>query len=373
MPPAPRSRRGLGLVALVVGLVAVPAAIAWAVVIDTSRFIVAADAVQSEDVLVAATSAVVDGRIEGDLVIAAETVVVNGTVTGDVLVTIAGSVEGSVRGVARSVDVLGDVADDVAVAAISVDVGGSVGRDLVGLAARLDIDGSVMRDVLGRYATVQIDGDVGRDAEVTVNRLAIGPGAMVGGDVVYQSSRDADVDDTAVLGGQLIMIPTDAPFFAAVVIQVALIIGFFGYVVGGIAVLWLFRRTGEGAVDLALVSPWRSMGWGLVGVVGAPVVLAALVATLVGIPLAFALLLLVVLGLLFGTVPVAAAVGRWMLQGRGGVYAGFVLVAALWRILVWLLPTVAAVVFIVGLVWGTGSWLMASFRSRRPESAAPAA
>ena len=362
--------------ALVLFAIAVPVIGATAAVINTGRYVLDADAVQSEDAYVAASSASVEGRVDGDLVIATGSLEVSGVVTGDVLVaargnvTVSGTVEGSVRGVARSVTVSGSVGDDVAIAAVSVDVDGTVGRDLIGFGARGQVDGRVGRDVLGRFIGLGVGAEVGRDVDVTVRDLVVTSGGVIGGDVVYQADRDVRVDDGATIAGQIVHIPAEAPFPVRLVLDLAAILGFFGYLVGGVVLLWLLRRTAADAVAVVAQRPGLTLGVGAGVAVGGPVVIAALVATLVGIPLALTGLLVVVTLLLFGSVPLVTAVGTRALSGRGGAYGGFLLGAVVWRIVAIIVPLLGAVLFVLALVWGTGGWVVGAWRAR---AAAPAA
>jgi cytoskeletal protein CcmA (bactofilin family) len=376
--PSKRSRhlRRLRItVALVVLAVAVPVVGVAAAVINTGRYVVDADAVQLEDAYVAANSATVEGRIEGDLVIATGSLEISGVVAGDVLVAargsviVSGTVEGSVRGVARSVTVSGSVGDDVAVAAVMVDVDGVVTRDFIGLGARGQVDGRVGRDILGRFLRLEVGAEVGRDVDVTVRDLVITSPGVVGGDVVYQADSDAQVDAGATIAGQIIQVPAGAPFPVRFVLDLAAILGFFGYLVGGVVLLWLLRRTSADAVAAVAQRPGLTLGVGAGVAVGGPVVIAALVATLVGIPLALAGLLLIVSLLLFGSVPLVTAVGARALSDRGGAYGGFLLGAVVWRIVAIVVPLLGAVLFVLALVWGSGGWVVGAWRAR---AAAPA-
>ena len=94
-------------------------------IFTTNIYLVGEDAVEDEDVYVAANSARIDGVIDGDLVISTSRLDISGTVTGDVFVlsqgpvTVSGDIGGSLRGIARSVVVDGTVGDDVTIAAAS--------------------------------------------------------------------------------------------------------------------------------------------------------------------------------------------------------------------------------------------------------------
>ena len=371
--PQPQSnRRRILLVAVVAAaILVVPVVRAAADIINTSRFLVTEDSVQAEDAYVAANSGVVEGLIEGDLVIAAGSLSVTGTVTGDVFVaargnvTVDGVVEGSLRGVARSVSVTGLVGDDIAVAAVRIDVSGSVGRDLIGLGGTASATGDIGRDIKGRYLDLTVGGSVGRDVDVTVRDLELASEASIAGDVVYQADRDANVAPTAVVAGQTIKLPTDAPFYVGLVLDVAGVLGFLGYLVAGIVLLWLLRRTSAHAVAAAADRPGLSIGLGLAAAVVLPVVTVVLVATLVGIPLALVVLLTAIAGVLFASVPAVAAVGYRVLGGRGGIYGGFLAAAIAWRLLAAFVPVAGAVLFVVAEMWGAGSWIIGAWRARQ--------
>jgi cytoskeletal protein CcmA (bactofilin family) len=350
--------------------VVVPVVGAAAAVINTGRYVLDAEAVQSEDAYVAADSATIEGRIEGDLVIATGSLDISGTVTGDVLVAargrvdVSGTIQGSLRGIARSVDVTGTVGDDVAVAALDLTIDGIVQRDLIGFGATAKVAGSVGRDLLGRFFNLVVRGDVGRDVDVTVRDVTLESGAALGGDLVYQADRDAAVESGAVVSGQVIQIPTAAPFAVRVVLDLALILGFLGYLVGGVGLLWLVRGAAALAVAVVAARPALTLGVGLGVAIGGPIAIAVLVATLVGIPLALVGVLLLLALLLFGTVPVVAAVGVRLLRGRGGVYGGFLAAAVVWRIAALFVPLLGAVLFLLALVWGTGGWVVGAWRAR---------
>ncbi len=359
------------LVLLVLAVVAGTASMAIADVINTGRFVIAADQVQDEDVYVAATTGRVDGRIDGDLLIAVESLQISGVVTGDVLVAargtvhVSGVVMGSVRGVARRVVVDGEIGDDLAVAAWSVATEGDIGRDVIGLAMSSDVAGAVGRDVRGRFRSLSVDGAVGRDVDVTAGGVELGSDARVDGDVVYQSAAALDAATGAEIGGQVIQLPTTLPFSVALVVNVVGLVSFLGYLLGGILVLWLMRSTAHRAVAAITLRPGVTLGVGFAGAVFGPVLLAALAASLVGIPIALAVLAVMVVGLFFGSVPFVSAVGTRILRGRGGLYGGFILVAVTGRLLAALWSPLGVAIYAVALLWGIGGWLVGIRDARR--------
>lgn len=365
--PGGRRRRLLVLVVVGLALLAAPVA-ALASVIGAGIYLLGPDEVVSEDLTLAATTARIGGTIDGDLVIATGSLELTGRVTGDVtvlshgVVSVSGVIDGSLRGVGRQVTVTGSVGDDITVAALGLDVAGAVGRDLAAWSWRLGVTGEVGRDVLGRFSSAAVTGAVARDVDVEVSSLAV-TGA-VGGAVVYRASGEATVDALGV-AGQVVDIPVRVPLEVSTVLRVAALFGLFGFVVGGIVLLWLFDATAAGAVALASARPWACLGLGLATLVALPLLFAALAASLVGIPLALAVLLALVVTVGFGSVPMITAVGSRLLSDRGGSFGGLVLGGVIWALLAVVWPLVGAVAYTVALVWGVGAWLLAGWQLRR--------
>jgi hypothetical protein len=124
-------------------------------------------------------------------------------------------------------------------------------------------------------------------------------------------------------------------------------------------------------------NPLKTLLIGFLTLIGVPVVVLLLAATLVGLPLAVLLLVALLLALVFGPVPAVAAAGDLLLRRKGGLFGGFVLGAILWRLGIWLIPFIGAILYLVGLIWGVGGWVLGAWRVRaaRPKErdALPAA
>ncbi len=356
-------------ISLLAGVAAMPGVIAD--IVTTNIFIVAEGEVEEEDTYVAANTARIDGTINGDLIISTGSLLITGTVDGDVFVLsqgpvqVTGTITGSLRGAVRSVAVEGSVGDDVIVAAIGTRISGDVGRDALVFGGTLTIDGTVGRDVKGRMLTTVIDGSVGNDVDIAVSSLTLESEADVAGDVLYRSGTDAAIATTAQVGGQLDRLPTRGSWGVELVLTIATIVGFFGFVFAGIVLLWLFRRTGPRAVHLVLDRPLRAAAVGLGVVIVVPALVLTLLLTLVGVPVALALMVLLALGLLFGPVPAVTAIGSKLLRGRWGLFAAFIVGAVVWRLGIWLIPFVGFAFYLGGLVFGIGGWALAVWEQRQ--------
>lgn len=344
-------------------------------VVTTDLFIVEEDRPVDEDMYVASTSARVEGTIDGDLVITTGQLTVTGVITGDVLALSSGRVlvgdgaivEGSVRALAPQVVVEGSVGDDLLSTAASTTVAasGSVERDVIAFGGTLDVGGNVGRDVRGRVLSASIDGTVGRDADLAADMLTVGPNAQIGGDLLYRSSREASISTSADIRGQVVELPSQSNFLFGVILTLANVVGTLAFLVAGIFILWLLRSTGPRAVGIVIVHPVRSFFVGLATMIAGPILVLVLAFTLVGLPVAAVLLFGLLVALVFGPVPAVTALGDRLLRGRGGLFGAFLLGAILWRLGVWLIPLVGGLLFLVGLVWGVGAWVMAGWQARK--------
>ena len=348
---------------------------------DTGIYLVVEGDRQDEDAYVLSSSGIIEGVVDGDLVIAADDLLVSGLVTGDVTVAgsgsvvISGEVEGAVRGVAREVRIeeTGVVGDDLAVAAITTQIRGSVGRDVIVFGGRLELTGDIGRDLHGRFVRGDIDGRIGRNVDISTSSLEVGPGAVVGGSLLYRSNRGADVDPAASVTGQFERLSPRPSFFVDLWWTLATILGFFAFLFSGILLLWLMRDTTAHAMGAIVTRPWRTLLFGLGVLVLLPVVITMFVVSLVGVPVAILLGVLYLLGFFFGPIPAVAAAGSRIPGGRGSIFGAFVVGAIVWRLGIALLSFIAGALYVIALVWGVGGWAVAVWDGRSRGYSSPSA
>ncbi len=354
--------------AVAVLAVLLPSLTSFAALVTTDRYIVREDDTVTEDQYVAATSGQIEGVVEGDVIIFSGSLTITGEVTGSVTVFSVGNVTlaeggrigGSLKGTAGSLRVAGTVDSDVFVAAASVliDPTGVVGRDVMAFGGALTVDGDVGRDVRGRMLRTTIAGSVDGDVDIATQGLNIESGALVGGDVLYRSPSGADIDPSAQITGTVTRLPTRGNFIYGVILSLATIISFLGFLVAGFVALWLLRGSGSRAVGSILAKPIRSFLVGLVTVIVFPAAVVILAMTLVGLPLAAIGVLIGGIAFIIGPVPAVTALGNRILWNRGGLFGAFVIGAVLWRVGIWLIPVVGGFLYLVGVVWGVGAWVM---------------
>ena len=374
-----RSRRRL-LIAAVGLLLLVPLAAA-ARLTQSDLVLVRADDVVTEDLYAAGNRITIEGRIEGDLIAAAfEDVLISGEVTGDVTVvarrvTITGTVGGSVRVAAGLVQVGGAVAEDVAVASWEtvVDPTGTIGRDLINWGRSGEVAGRVNRDLTGRFSRLVLDGEVGGSVDINVGTLAIGPAAEVEGDVAYRSTKEAEVNSSAIGGSVIQRTPLPANIQVRALQLLTVVLVMFILTAAGLLAASAWPEQFESTMTAA-GRGWRTWLSGL-GVLVSPLLAGGVLGFILGVaPSAAAVplvivLLPVVLGLgglvlmasLFGVVPAAGAVGRVITRRRGSPPAA-VLVGMFLVGIVVLIPYLRLVAAAIIVPLGVGALL-----GRRPQ------
>lgn len=260
-------------------------------------------------------------------------------------------------------------------------------------ARRVAVEGELDGDLSIRAQEALINGHVKGDVTFYGVELSLGPDARIDGDVDYYSASTAKIDKGAVVKGEV-----NGNAFRAGRDTVARDtreswrdshmrerngrgLSAPGYhmsaggavVFGGIALLLGLVAPGAAARmrDAAIAEPWQALGLGLVWLVGVPVLAIATAITLVGLPVAFLLMLLYPLGIVFGLAAALTALGgliaaRLGAAGEGalGLVVGIVLAAALLWVAI-SIPVVGAIVWLAAVAIGLGLVVMALWGPER--------
>jgi cytoskeletal protein CcmA (bactofilin family) len=222
------------------------------------------------DLIASAGTVRIDGRVDGDLVASGGQVTVAGRVTGDVLVaagstTISGQVDGDVRIAGGQARLEGRVGEDVLLGAgqATVAPGARIGGDLIFGAGQLTMDGAVGGSVLGATGNYTRTGTVAGSEKVTVEQRGQRRAPTLADRAFDRLRRYASI------------------------------------LVVGVLMLWLLPRLTRGAADSVRGRPLASLLAGILGIIGATILVVVVILVTV--------LLAIVLGLL-GLGSLAAAI-----------------------------------------------------------------
>ncbi|MGH7218560.1 MAG: hypothetical protein ACREGE_03920 [Candidatus Microsaccharimonas sp.] len=286
----------------------------------------------------------VTDSVNGDVYIGGQTVTVAGNVTGDVIVagqnvTISGTVAGSVRVMAQTVTISGDVEGSVSALAQTLTIGdeATIKNDLAFAGQSVTINGTVGRDVTGAVERFHIGGSVGRDVHYTSEvALTKNQSATIGGEVQYTVAEQYTPrqDFGAKVSGWLYGIV--ALVFATLLVAL-------------IAPRWL-----RSATERAHVAPWKAMLAGFLGFVFIPFAIIVLFITIVGIPVAIALIAAYIVLIGLGYVFAAYYVGRLIFRNKQNTALQAIVGAIIYSALL-LIPIVGFIAGLLGGLIGFGS------------------
>ena len=363
-----RSIRG-GLVGALIMLGAQPAALA-AELRSGHAVLIPAGTTIADDLYVAGGQVDVDGHVTGDLVAAGGTVTVRGRVDGDVVVAggtvrLEGATGHSIRAAGGDVEVAGPVGKDVLAFAGSLKTRPGLrvgGQSIVG-GGDVQLAGHLGTSLQANAGTLQVDGEVAGPATLAAPTLAIARGARIAGDLRMATGSVAPVADGARVGGEVITNPLDRRAAGDRADS-----GFGGWLVGflmaltaGLALLWLLPAAADESSRTAMRQPGWRLAAGLLALVGAPVVAALMMVTVVGIPLGVLLLAAYAATVYLAQLVVAWSAGRALYGYRNlplERYGSRAAALALGLLLVYLaraIPVLGPIVTFLVVLWGLGA------------------
>jgi hypothetical protein len=248
---------------------------------------------------------------------------------------------------------------------------GTTVDDVVVVDGNVRVNGRVTGDLIAISAPVRINGPVEGDVVSLAERVVIGPGGRVGGDLSYWDEKPLITVPGAV-EGKTDKLDSDFTPFGAVIAWVAWWLAMsISSLLLGLALLWLAPRALEAALEMARTATGQSIAMGLGVFFGLPAVAVLLFITLVGIPLALAVLLALLPLYAIGYSTSAFLLGRAIVKPPTSRFLAFL---AGWGILraVALVPVVGGLAWFGAAVFGLGALGMALWRSRHgPVTAAP--
>jgi hypothetical protein len=234
-----------------------------------------------------------------------------------------------------------ETASDVYVLDGDVTVRGTVTGDVVVADGDVTIRGTVEGNVVtvAGVATLGRAGRVQGDITYADEEPVLTPGAQVGGDI-----EKFDAADAGILGAIAWLIGITVSMFLL-----------------GLLLLLLAPRAADAVARTASAKALVSFGVGLLAFFLIPIIAVAAFFTVVGIPLGFILLLLVIPLYAISYVTAAFALGRRIIKG-GRILAFLVGLVILG--LLSLIPIAGAIIGLLAIMFGLGLLLVTLFRAR---------
>jgi cytoskeletal protein CcmA (bactofilin family) len=279
---------------------------------------VTVDQPQASDQYLAGRLVQVTAPIEGDLVIAGQELVVDAEIGGDVIaagqsLSLRDTVADDVRAAGWTLSLDAQIMGHAVAAGGEIVLGSeaSVG-DWAWFAGRsVTVEGRVGADLRAAGESVLVSGEVGGDAVLAAEEIQIGSGAIIRGDLIWDSEVEPEIAESATVEGEIIREDFAAAFqgigpyresggvASAIFSAIALVAAVF-------TVYLIFPSLSGSVANRIRSMPLRTLGLGIGMIAGIPLVIVLLFLSRIGWILAIGVLLgyllLLLCAMLFGVV-----------------------------------------------------------------------
>jgi cytoskeletal protein CcmA (bactofilin family) len=225
------------------------------------------------------------------------------------------------------------------------------------------IEGTVSDSVVVFDGSLDVTGEVGQDVVMFNGPITIRSGASVGGDVISRS--EPVIEDGATVDGELRgteeFFRDPFPFLGRLAAWLAVSIS---VLILGLLFLTFAPRAADAIELAARTALGPSVGWGLIMLIGLPILAIVAFITLVGIPFGVGLGLALFMIYAFGYTMSAWILGRRFVTEPRSRFVAFLVGLLILRGLA-LIPIVAGIVGFLAAVVGLGAIVVAIWRARR--------
>ncbi|MFW5986786.1 MAG: hypothetical protein ACOCPU_01055 [Methanohalophilus sp.] len=317
-----------------------------------------------DDVYAAGGNLQINSDINGDLVITGGTITINGDIAGDLIaaggtITIQGNIADDARIAAGTLKISGSVGDDV-IAGCSqfiLEENATIGGDLAAGTDKAYLYGDIAGNVSGNFGNIILGGNVAGELDVDTDKIQTLPDATIQGERITSTDTQPGITESDENGYGFM----DIVFWLLRYIMLLLT---------GWIILYLATNSIEDMTSHLMDKPIHKTIAGLLSLLGILMGSILLAVTVIGIPLA--LLLFLILVFLFYCARVIA--GLWLGKKLFGLLGG---TTTRWRemaagifilLLLGSIPYIGWIVYVVATFLSTGAiyYLLKEKVRRRP-------
>lgn len=291
----------------------------------------------NRDYFAAGNTVNLSGTVNGDAYIAGGNVTVDGIINGDLLaaggnVTILGKVTGNVRTAGGNIIFSSDVGRNATIVggSISMSDTGKVAGSLVSAGGNVSINSPIGKGANLAGGQISLGNSFGNSVNAYTSNLTLTPTAKITGDLNYWSEKETQINKEASISGttnyHYVQTPkyqkeakekADAGKILGVVTAGTLMFYIYSLVVSliiGLIIIKALPVFTAGTLTTLETHPWASLGIGFLTTVLFPITFIILLVTVIGIPLAFVLLMAMILLWFISETFVALFVGTKILN-----------------------------------------------------------
>lgn len=326
----------------------------------------------------------IDGKVRGDVFCAGQNISINGEVEGDVIcagqtINVNGKVGGSVRVAGNSIVINSEVTRSLMAvgATVSMEKDANVGWEAYIAGAAVNMRGKVSRDLNCVGSDINIAGEVGQNVKAVLDsnnknrkseksHLVIGKETVINGDLTYYDYQDASIDKDAKIKGKTERNEPKVMQGQKETGNAGRVLGIFYSVftalVLGLVVISIWKKETVEIIEKMKTKPAQTIGWGAVVFFLTPIISIILLLTMIGIPLAFIIMLAWIIGLMIAKVFAGILVGKYFIENTWKEKKDNIFIAMICGIVIaWILfsiPFIGWLFSFIALLWGLGGiWM----------------
>ncbi|UCD94380.1 MAG: hypothetical protein JSU69_11560 [Candidatus Zixiibacteriota bacterium] len=334
------------------------------------------------------------GQIDGDLTAFCFDVEEDGEILGNVnlfayKIDVGGMIDNSARLFGNNIIVRGEISRNLLAFGREIEATKQavIERDLTCVGDVIRIKGRIKGDVCATGSMVFISGVIDGRAEIEADELYIDYPAEIGGDLVYTSRLEAEIEEDVVISGEIVHnLPEErerqGDFFPSV-LPILRILLFVMALITGFAMILLFNRHTRESAEQIEKRFWPTFAVGLLALILITLGAIIMTALVIGIPLAIILTSLGILLFYIGKIYVSILIGRLTFK----IFSGTKRIALGWELLVGLIilslvfriPVAGTIVYILSFITGAGAAVMGylslnkKYKTAAQQQPAPAA
>lgn len=254
------------------------------------------------------------------------------------------------------------VQTNVIAAGGTIQVNAPVGTDLVAFGGNIDVNNNVSGKVLAIGGTVTVSGNA-ENVAASGGTVILGKNAVISKDVIIGSSG---YTTQATIYGNLTIENEDADETSfnmqkmgdiiGTIVSIVMLICTFGFLILGIILCKIGPSFFKSIIKTGKEQPLLSLVAGIAGLIIGFILFIIFLITIIGIPLACFIFLLIILGLMLSTIMSGVVLGSWIADLAKkevgliwGFIVGFIVLNALFYI-----PFIGFFIWIIAVFFGFG-------------------
>jgi len=310
------------------------------------------------DAYLAGGNILVDGIVNGDLIAAGGTLIINGQIKHNIrvaggTVVINNSQIGGNATIGAGSLMLGDTAD--------------LAGSMVAGAGNMQLLGTIGKGASVAGGRISISNLINGDVNVGSSNLTLDPSANIKGNLTYYSNNKATVNQGATVSGIIKQnkIPAyrkeisqgASAFFITTAITFK-VVGFIAAFLIGLLLIYLLPVFSAGVSKTTRNHFWLSLGIGALTAILTPIIFIALLITIIGIPISFIFVFLIILMSYFAKIYISFVIGQKIFADRKTAPVWILLLGLVVFTVISMIPIIGGIFQAFAILVGLGAILI---------------